>query len=231
MRICQDRPMAEFRDRPPRRDAARTVLLLVAGAALCCRTAAPGGAPSVVQPGAPGEPSRVVPASQVTDVPRARHTDADVRFMQRMIGHHAQALEMTALVPSRTDNESVRKLALRIEVSQADEIRMMEEWLTDRGAPLPDRHAHHAPGAALMPGMLTADEMHRLSAAKGRAFDRLFLELMIKHHEGALVMVAELFETPGAAQESEISAFASEVEADQRIEIQRMAAMLKEMEA
>jgi uncharacterized protein (DUF305 family) len=110
-------------------------------------------------------------------------------------------------------------------VSQADEIEMMQEWLAGRGQALPDPHAHHR-GGALMPGMLTAAEMERLAAAKGPEFDRLFLELMIKHHDGALIMVKELFATPGAGQESEVFAFASDVEADQRMEIERMGAML-----
>ena len=120
----------------------------------------------------------------------------------------------------------MRKLAQRIEVSQADEIKMMQGWLTRRGQKLPDPHAHHAPGATLMPGMLTAEEMARLAAAKGAEFDRLFLELMIKHHEGALTMVQDLFATAGAGQEAEIFAFASDVDADQRMEIDRMLAVL-----
>jgi uncharacterized protein (DUF305 family) len=194
-----------------------------------CRTA-PGPGPQIVQPAAPGQPSRVITADAAADVSQVQHTAADVRFMQGMIGHHAQALEMTALVPSRTTSEDMRKLALRIELSQADEIKMMQEWLTRRGATLPDPHAHHAPGATLMPGMLTAEEMRRLGDAKGEQFESLFLELMIKHHEGALVMVRELFSQPRAGQESEIFAFASDVDADQRMEIQRMAVMLKELQ-
>ena len=185
--------------------------------------------PVVVQPGAPGQPSNLVSADAVAKVPRPVVTAGDVRFMQGMIGHHAQALEMTRLLETRTDSADMRKLAKRIEVSQADEIKMMEEWLTARGQPLPDPHAHHAQGAALMPGMLTSDEMARLAAARGAAFDRLLLEFMIKHHEGALAMVRELFATPGAGQESEIYAFASDVDADQRMEIERMRAMLKEL--
>jgi uncharacterized protein (DUF305 family) len=148
--------------------------------------------------------------------------------MQGMIGHHAQAVEMTDLVDSHTSSDTMRKLAQRIQVSQADEIKMMERWLSTRGAESPAIHAHRAMGATLMPGMLTADEMARLSASKGREFDRLFLEGMIKHHEGALVMVKDLFATPGAGQESDIFAFASDVDADQRMEIDRMRAMLKE---
>ena len=148
--------------------------------------------------------------------------------MQGMIGHHLQAVEMTALLETRTAHEGLRLLAKRIEISQADEIQMMRDWLKARGEPLPDPHAHHAPGAVLMPGMLTAVEMQRLRDAKGAEFDRLFLEFMIKHHDGALVMVDELFSTPGAGQQSDIFAFASDVEADQRMEIKRMSAMLEE---
>jgi uncharacterized protein (DUF305 family) len=148
--------------------------------------------------------------------------------MQGMISHHAQAVAMTDLVDSRSASAAVRKLAERIQVSQTDEITLMERWLSTRGEEIPAPHAHHATGGMLMPGMLTPDEMARLSAAKGRAFDRLFLEGMIKHHEGALVMVKDLFATPGAAQESDIFAFASDVDADQRMEIDRMQRMLKE---
>jgi uncharacterized protein (DUF305 family) len=150
-----------------------------------------------------------------------------------MIGHHAQALEMAALLPERTRRDDMRLLARRIDVSQADEIQMMRRWLEARGQQVPGPHAHHAPGAPLMPGMLTAEEMSRLSDARADAFDRLFLELMIKHHEGALTMVKELYSSAGAGQESEIYAFASDVDADQRMEIDRMRGMLmtsKELE-
>jgi uncharacterized protein (DUF305 family) len=146
--------------------------------------------------------------------------------MQGMIGHHSQALEMTALLATRTASDDMKKLALRIDVSQTDEIKMMQEWLARRGQALPDPHAHHMHGATLMPGMLTQDEMAKLAEAKGPAFDRLFLEGMIKHHVGALTMVHELFASPGAGQEAEIFAFASDVDADQRMEIDRMGAML-----
>ena len=196
-----------------------------------CRTAATSdAAPPLIQPGAPGESSRVISAEEATDLSEVQHTQADVEFMQGMIGHHAQALDMTALLHSRTSSDDMRLLARRIELSQADEIKMMQEWLRARGADVPAEHAHHAPGAKLMPGMLTSGEMARLAAAKGVEFDRLFLEFMIKHHDGALIMVKDLFATPGAGQEAEIFAFASEVDADQRMEIQRMAAMLKELQ-
>jgi uncharacterized protein (DUF305 family) len=202
-------------------------LLVGVAAAAACRTAGPAQ-PPLVQPGAPGTASRPIGVPAATDLSRVRHTPADVRFMQGMIGHHAQAIEMTALLASRSRSDDMRMLALRIEVSQADEIGMMRQWLEARGEAVPDEHAHHARGAPLMPGMLTPEEMEQLAAASGDAFDRLFLASMIKHHEGALIMVEELFATSGAGQDSEIFAFSSDVDADQRMEIERMAAMLKE---
>jgi uncharacterized protein (DUF305 family) len=133
---------------------------------------------------------------------------------------------MAALVYQNSQSDEMKLLAKRIEVSQTDEINMMKDWLESRGETLPDAHAHHAGDHALMPGMLTQAEMQRLAAAKGAEFDRLFLQGMIKHHQGALTMVKVLFETPGAGQDAEIFAFASDVDADQSMEIDRMAAML-----
>jgi uncharacterized protein (DUF305 family) len=133
---------------------------------------------------------------------------------------------MVALIPARTSRDDMQLLGRRIDVSQADEIKMMQQWLEVRGQEIPSEHAHHMHGAVLMPGMLTQQEMARLAAAKGAEFDRLFLEGMIKHHAGALTMVQELFATPGAGQEVEVFSFASDVDADQRMEIERMAAML-----
>ena len=201
------------------------LLLFASVAAVSCRSATPAS-PQIIQPGAPGQSSRVVDAAAAADVSKVPFTPADVRFMQGMIGHHAQALDMTALVATRSSSDAIRKLAQRIELSQADEIKMMQEWLTGRGQKAPDQHAHHAPGATLMPGMLTAEEMARLAQATGPEFDRLFLEFMIKHHEGALTMVQDLFAQPGAGQESDVFAFASDVDADQRMEIDRMRAAL-----
>jgi uncharacterized protein (DUF305 family) len=200
-------------------------LVLVAGCGGAVASAPrvpPADPPRVVQPGAPGEPSRVVSARPAES---PAFSAADVAFMQGMIGHHAQALEMTALLATRTRADDMKLLARRIDISQADEITMMRRWLEARGQAVPDEHAHHM-GGALMPGMLTADEMTRLASVEGPAFDRLFLEFMIKHHDGALIMVRDLFAQPGAAQPSEIYAFAADVEADQSIEIERMRRML-----
>ena len=205
-------------------------VLLVSVAAASCRSGVGVAGPPILQPGPPGEPSRVIAVEQAVDLSRVQFTDADVRFMQGMIGHHAQALEMTALLPARSGREGMRLLALRIDLSQADEIKMMQRWLEVRGHALPDPHAHHAHGATLMPGMLTAEEMDRLSQVKGDEFDRLFLEGMIKHHDGALTMVRDLFAVGGAGQDSEIFAFAADVDADQRMEIERMGAMLREFQ-
>lgn len=171
------------------------------------------------------------------DVARPPYSSADVRFMQGMIAHHAQALDMTALLPARTTREDMRLLAQRIEVSQKDEIALMQRWLAVRHERVPNLDAHHVvmPGMSmsdthmdnmLMPGMLTAEQLSELAKMKDAEFDRLFLQDMIRHHEGALVMVRDLLATNGAAQEPEIFQFASDIDADQRAEIMRMRALL-----
>jgi len=195
-----------------------------------CRSASQTSGPAIVQPGAPGQSTRPISEAKATDLSHVQATAADIKFMQGMIGHHAQAIEMTTLLATRTESDDMRKLAKRIELSQADEIKMMQHWLQVRGQAVPGEHDHHMHGATLMPGMLTPAQMEELAAAKGAAFDKLFLQGMIRHHDGALVMVRDLFATPGAAQESEIFAFASDVDADQRMEIERMGLMLKELE-
>jgi uncharacterized protein (DUF305 family) len=219
--------------------------------------------PRIVQPGAPGEETREWRDGGLASVEGAAWTEADVAFMQGMIHHHAQALEMTALIDERTTSEAIRQMGLRMEISQGDEIALMERWLRTRDQAVPEwrsmstlpaadpgsNHgaAHHpaahdgAPtghaghdgaGMALhdMPGMLSAEQMRALRAARGRDFDRLFLEFMIQHHEGALVMVRDLFRAPGAGQESRVFHFASEVDADQTIEIRRMRRLLATLE-
>jgi uncharacterized protein (DUF305 family) len=165
-----------------------------------------------------------------------RYSPADVEFMQGMIGHHAQALEMAALVPTRTTNPSIRLLAQRIAISQKDEIRLMQNWLKDRGQAAPDPgaphgHQHDGMHDMLMPGMLTPEQMAQLAAAKDAEFDRLFLQLMIQHHGGALTMVRTLFDTQGAAQETPTFRYVSEVDTDQRIEIERMRKLLATLPA
>ena len=213
--------------------AAITTFLLIAAAAASCRSAATatGSAPDqprppIVQPGAPGEPSRIIETAQAVDLSHVQATDADVKFMQGMIGHHQQAVEMVALIPTHSTRPEMQLLGKRIDLSQQDEMKMMRRWLEVRGKEVPGEHAMHMHGATLMPGMLTQEEMDRLTAAKGSEFDRLFLEGMMKHHGGAITMVNELFATPGAGQEVEIFSFASDVDADQRMEIDRMGGML-----
>ena len=194
--------------------------------------APPNGPPPIVQPGAPGQATKVISAAAASDLSKVAFTDADVKFMQGMIGHHAQAIEMVELLKARSTSDDMKKLGLRIELSQEDEIKMMEHWLEARGQQPPDHmamHNHAGMAMPMMPGMLSPEEMQRLAAATGAAFDRLFLEGMIKHHGGALTMVKDLLDTPGAAQESEVFAFVSDVEADQRMEIDRMGAMLANM--
>ena len=202
---------------------------LAAGMAFLSLGAPAGQAqPPIVQPGAPGQPSRTISAAEASDLAGIRFTEGDVTFMQGMISHHAQALEMTELLDTRTASDTMRQMALRIELSQEDEIEMMQDWLRGRGQTVTAVDAHHAPGAQRMPGMLTDEEMASLAEAEGNAFDRLFLELMIKHHRGAITMVENLLRQRGAAQDSQIFAFTTDVTSDQTAEIDRMDAMLAE---
>jgi uncharacterized protein (DUF305 family) len=162
-----------------------------------------------------------------------RYTAADVRFMQGMIGHHAQAVVMATMAPTHGASPQVALFCRKILRSQADEIELMQGWLRDRGERVPDPNDPHSgmdmsmPGhEMLMPGMLTAEQMAALDRSRGVEFDRLFLTDMIQHHQGALTMVAALFDSPGAGQTPEIFGFATGVDADQRAEIARMQAML-----
>jgi uncharacterized protein (DUF305 family) len=185
--------------------------------------------PVVVQPGAPGKPTRTLPSSSRATLPP--HSPADAQFMQNMIMHHAQAVEMTALIESRTENKELRSLGARISKSQADEIKFMKRWLTARGEPIspamPEMHGMHSPShQMLMPGMLKTEQMDALKKAKGEEFDQLFLRGMIQHHDGALIMVKELFDTAGAGQDAELFNFATEVDSGQRAEIRVMQTML-----
>jgi uncharacterized protein (DUF305 family) len=193
--------------------------------------------PVVVQPGAPGQPSRTLPpATKGTLPPRSQ---ADVEFMQGMIMHHSQAVEMTALIPSHTENKDVRLLGAKISRSQSDEIKFMQRWLAARGESVsmampgmpatagePDMDMSRQP-MALMPGMLTPEQMEALRKAKGAEFDRLFLTGMIQHHNGALIMVKDLFDTAGAGQDAELFDFATDVDSGQRAEIRIMQTMLE----
>jgi uncharacterized protein (DUF305 family) len=189
--------------------------------------------PTIVQPGAPGQQTQVLPASTRAKLPPL--AAKDIEFMQGMIMHHGQAVEMTALINDRTTNKELRLLGSRISHSQADEMKYMERWLKLRGEPtsmpmqhMPgmdmSAHQHHM----MMPGMLTQEQMDALKAAKGAEFDRLFLKGMIQHHTGALTMVDDLFKTAGAGQDSELFNFATDVDSGQRAEIRIMETMLGE---
>ena len=181
--------------------AMRTLLLLSAGLSLA--------GPAAAQ--APSAPARV--------------SSADSAFMTGMIGHHAQAITMSNLAAGRVSNDQVRILADRVIVSQRDEITAMETWLRDRGLPVPDSaHRHHGAGA-LMPGMLSPAQMKELEATRGPEFDRLFVTLMMQHHQGALTMVDQLLKAPGG-HDTFVYKFAADVDADQRAEIERMARLL-----
>jgi len=167
-----------------------------------------------------------VTARARADSARYPYTAADIRFMTGMIGHHAQAITMADLAPSRTENGAIRTLAARIINAQRDEIAIMTRWLRERGQVMANaEHAGHE-GHAMMPGMLNPAQLETLTAARGREFDRLFLRFMIQHHEGAVTMVTELFATDGAAQDQTVFRFASDVQVDQRTEIARMQRML-----
>jgi uncharacterized protein (DUF305 family) len=213
---------------------ARVMFLAVCGIAVFL---SPVNGQQVVQPGAPGQPTRTL-SSETTAVLPPRSMK-DVEFMQGMIMHHAQAVEMTALIEARTENKELRLLGSRISQSQAAEITFMKRWLTSRGqkTSMPMKmdmkmdkdmdmsgdHKHHQ---MLMPGMLSPEQMEALAKAAGAEFDRLFLEGMIQHHEGALVMVDELFENGDAGQDAELFSFATDIDSSQRAEIRIMQSML-----
>jgi uncharacterized protein (DUF305 family) len=163
------------------------------------------------------------------------YSDADVEFMSGMIPHHAQAVIMAGWAPTRGARKDVAILCERIVVGQRDEIAMMQQWLHDRGQAVPaataTKHKMKMNGMEhemLMPGMMTDEQMAALEKARGPEFDRLFLEGMIRHHQGAIDMVDVLFKSHGAAQDEVIFRFASDVYADQSTEIARMQKMLEE---
>lgn len=215
-----------------KRLGATIAVLLGFGVVLTGCTEAPEPLPTstapVVQLGAPGEPNRTLSPEEVAalqlDVP---HTEEDVDFIRGMLHHHAQALVMTELVDEISDSDDVRLLAERMDISQRDEMALMERWLQERGEPARDLDAPHDVHAG-MPGLLTDEEIAELGEARGEAFDVMFLEFMIRHHEGALQMVADLYAS-GGGSESAIDRIAREIEGDQGIEIARMEQMLADL--
>ena len=203
-------------------------------------TPAPGAAP-IIQPGAPGQSSKIL-SPKTAVIPVGPPAPADVNFMQGMIHHHSQAVEMTDLLRTRTRNKDLLALGKRISISQTDEMKYMRQWLEERGEPAAmghgpmnhtgamkaTDHMDHAnmDSMPLMPGMLTPKQMKALEQASGPAFDHLFLTGMIQHHTGALVMVQDLFNTPGAGEDPILFDFATDVDSTQRAEIEIMRGML-----
>jgi uncharacterized protein (DUF305 family) len=223
--------------------------LPLACAALCCHAQAPA-APSVVEPGAPGHSNKVLTA-QTTGLHLLPPTVADIRFMQGMIMHHGQAVEMCDLVKTHTTDPKVLDLGRRIGLSQATEMAFMTRWLTDRGQPIDDPTMKMGSSMAgmdmgdmkgmdmsgmkmdgldmdmpPMPGMLTHKQMDALRAARGPEFDRLFLTGMMQHHGGALTMVRDLFNQPSAVQDPTLFDFATDVDNTQTAEIDLMHRLL-----
>ena len=214
------------RSTPFRRHARATLLAAVAA----MTTSVALAQVPIVQPGAPGQPGRTLSSAEASNLVSLRFTDADVKFMQGMIAHHAQAVEMSALVAERAQRDAITTIAQRISLSQEDEIAMMEQWLESRNQPLTlpagGHGMHDDMHSEMMPGMISEADMSRLASLSGAEFDSLFLELMIRHHEGALTMVEDLLDQPGSAQDSVLFEFTSEVTADQTSEIERMTGML-----
>ncbi len=180
----------------------------------------------IIQPGAPGQQSRVITAEEASALAGMEYSLGDIQFLRGMIPHHAQAKEMSALAESRTNNEAILAVAARITLSQDDEIAMMQDWLGDRGLEVTAEDAHHQSGFMRMAGMLTDEEMAALAAARGSEFDRLYLESMIQHHQGALDMVEDLLDQRGSVQDPLLYEFTSDVTSDQTSEIERMVTLL-----
>lgn len=220
---------------PTRTRFTLAALLVTLATGACASTASEPPQQPDRQPGmSPAEIEALYEAR--ADSARQHYTEADVRFMTSMIGHHAQALVMARLAPTHGASPTIRTLAARIINAQQDEIALMERWLRDRGQPVPEVHIDgvelmiHGPEHAMhMPGMLTDEQMRELDAARGSEFDRLFLTYMIQHHRGAIAMVHELFGADGAGQDEDAFRLASDVQVDQITEISRMEIMLEEM--
>jgi uncharacterized protein (DUF305 family) len=218
------------------------LLSLISVTALCQDSKTSTGV-TIVQPGAPGQSNKTL-TPETANAPLRKPSKADVEFMQGMIMHHSQAVEMTELLRTRSKDKEVQALGKRISISQTDEMAYMKQWLTDRGEPLAEHssmdmagmdmagmdHMDHMNMGAMpmMPGMLTPEQMKALTAATGPEFDHLFLTGMIQHHTGALTMVKDLFKSPGAGQDPQLFDFASDVDNTQQAEIDIMRHMLKE---
>ena len=180
----------------------------------------------ILQPGAPGNPTKELDPETAIAIADSSYTAADVEFLQGMIVHHYQAFLMSEMAPSRTNNQTILDLAGRIDASQIDEIDFMENWLAERGKSIPDPtlmgHSHHHK----MMGMATPEQMNKLEASNSTDFDRLYLNLMIRHHDGAIDMVDRLNEFPGSAYDPQLYEFVTDLENDQAVEIERMNGIL-----
>ena len=221
-----------IRGKPVFSESSLSLRSLLRGSAIAAIVAAAGAAAAqdvpIVQPGAPGRPPVLLNPQEAARTADTRFTADDVRFMGDMIVHHRQAAEMAALVPARTGRRELLDIAARITSSQSDEIAFMEGWLRERGLALAEASApaggHHA--HADMPGMASPQQMAALAAARGTAFERLFLERMIAHHEGAVTMARRLLDQGGSASDPALFEFANEVVSEQQGEINRMATVL-----
>ncbi len=215
-----------------------TLLGLMASAAPAAQDAT--SSHHIVQPGAPGQPGKTLSPAEA-NIPLRPPAQADIEFMQGMIVHHSQAVEMVDLLRTRGSSKALQTLGKRISISQSDEIEYMKQWLRERGQPVapPGGHMMHHMGGmdmskmasgdvALMPGMLSPNQMKALAKARGPAFDALFLTGMIQHHTGALDMVEDLFAIPGAGQDNVLFDFATDIDNTQRAEINIMKGMLSE---
>ena len=180
----------------------------------------------IIQPGAPGQASRVITAEEASDLAALSYSLGDIQFLRGMIPHHSQAKEMSALAQDRTNNTIVLAVAARITLSQDDEISMMQGWLVDQGLDAPSEDVHHQPGFERMKGMLSDEQMEELAASSGPEFDRLYLEYMIDHHQGALDMVEMLLDQRGSVQDPLLYEFTSDLTSDQTSEIERMDLLL-----
>jgi uncharacterized protein (DUF305 family) len=215
--------------------ALRLSLACAASFSLCAamgmgqRTAAPAPVP-LLQPGAPGQPTKTLSEPTVGTALR-EPTEADIKFFQGMLMHHGQAVEMTGLMATRTRNPQLLELGQRISISQTDEMVFMKRWLGYHGKPLAEENGmagmeHMDMPMPTMPGMLTLKQMDALRKATGPEFDHLFLTGMVQHHTGALTMVKDLFNTPGAGQDTQLFDFTADVEVTQQGEIDTMQSML-----
>lgn len=185
---------------------------------------------TIVQPGAPGQPTKALSFSEAAQIASNSYTRDDVRFMQDMIPHHSQAVELVALIKGRSNNEDVSDIGGRIDASQADEIEFMRGWLTERSEALPASHSHHHTHMSHADmGMATPAQMAELATLNGAAFDQMFLTLMIRHHQGAIDMVDALLDQPGSAYDPVLYEFVTDIVNDQSAEIKRMNAMLEDL--